>query len=98
MLCVSTRHLCAGFRAGFPSAWGRNPRSQGGDCDLWAHGDWIFTPELCPSLSWQGPVTAEVLNSSWEQILYLGSSDREAPGEGHQRENKSCCPLAAQIC
>ena len=91
MLGVNLRHLCSGFGAGFPSAWGCDSRSRGGDCDLWARGDWILTPALCPlSLlagagdSWH----AEVLLGG---ILYWDSSDREVPGEGHLRQDR--CPV-----
>ena len=91
MLGVNLQHLCSGFGAGFPSAWGCDSRSRGGDCDLWARGDWILTPALCPlSLlagagdSWH----AEVLLGG---ILYWDSSDREVPGEGHLRQDR--CPV-----
>lgn len=68
---------------------------------LWSMGSWrldLHSWTVLPSFLAGASDSAEVLNSTWEQILYLGSSDREDPGEGHQRENKACCPLAAQIC
>lgn len=49
--------------------------------DLWARGDWTLTPELCPSLSWQGPVTAELLKSSWEKF-YMGLLRQGHPRRG----------------